>query len=462
MSGSHSEYHTSIRWRHSIVFRVIVMCAVLVCCLLGAVYVLTHHYYGEVVREMEAQAQAIADDVVVNLEENPDLDFGELEYEVRRRHKGVESFDLDLNPPATEMGPTRVSIEVDENGELTQVARHTFVWNDQPVLLTTRAPLATRAHVVEAFKNMYLLGITGLFLGTIILMVYFIIRILRPLRQLTDSCAKISEGWLEDVEINDNAGEIRALEDTFNQMVTSLREKELMEGNLRQAQRLSALGNLAAGIAHDVRNPLNAIKLITSHALDKAEQESPGAGTSKQLHSIRREVDRLEDIVSGFLSLARESELDPRPNQVDTLLDECVHLVKKDAESRGVRLTTELRAGDTTLMLDSKQWTRAILNVLINALEATPQGGRVRLFSRVSDQECEIEIRDDGPGLSGEIAERIFEPYYTTKSTGTGLGLAVTRGIVEEHGGSIHLSGEEGQGCQVLITIPLNESTVAA
>jgi len=301
-----------------------------------------------------------------------------------------------------------------------------------------------------------------LFVGTLIVMVYFIIRILRPLRQLTDSCAKISEGQLEDMEINDKAGEIRALENTFNQMVSSLREKEQMESNLRQAQRLSALGNLAAGIAHDVRNPLNAIKLITSHGLDKTEGESVGAGVSKQFHSIRREVDRLEGIVSGFLSLARENELDPQPSQVDRLLDECVHLVKKDAEGRGVRLTSELRAGDTTLMLDSKQWTRAILNVLINALEATPDGGRVRLFSRVSDQECEIEIRDDGPGLSSDIAERLFEPYYTTKSTGTGLGLAVTRGIVEEHGGSIHLSGKEGQGCQVLITIPLNESTVAA
>jgi signal transduction histidine kinase len=99
--------------------------------------------------------------------------------------------------------------------------------------------------------------------------------------------------------------------------------------------------------------------------------------------------------------------------------------------------------------------TRAILNVVINGMEACPKGGRVRLFSRVTDQACEIEIRDDGPGIPKEAAERAFDPYFTTKPTGTGLGLAITRGIVEEHGGTITLTGSEDQGCQVLITLPL-------
>ena len=106
-------------------------------------------------------------------------------------------------------------------------------------------------------------------------------------------------------------------------------------------------------------------------------------------------------------------------------------------------------------MLDPKQWTRAIINVLINALEACPTGGRVRLFSRVTDRACEVEIRDDGPGMSDVQLERAFEPYFTTKPTGTGLGLSITRGIIEEHAGSIALSSPPGHGCQVLITLPL-------
>ena len=136
------------------------------------------------------------------------------------------------------------------------------------------------------------------------LMVYFINKALRPLMRLSESCAAIGSGELNMVNTQGISGEILVLEQTFNDMVASLREKEIMEGKLRQAQRLSALGNLAAGIAHDVRNPLNAIKLLSSHAQDMLEtDEHPAA---KPMHTIRTEVDRLEEIVSSFLSLARE------------------------------------------------------------------------------------------------------------------------------------------------------------
>ena len=221
-----------------------------------------------------------------------------------------------------------------------------------------------------------------------------------------------------------------------------------------------ALGNLAAGVAHDVRNPLNAIKLLSSHALDSLEN-TPDAPAVKPLETIRREVGRLEDIVSNFLSLAKERELAPEPQRVDALLEECLRLLRKNAEERDLRLMSDLRAGDTVLMLDPKQWTRAILNVLVNALEACPPGGRVRVFSRLTGDACEIEIRDDGPGLSKEMIERVFDPYYTTKPGGTGLGLSITRGIVEEHGGRVELTSIEGQGCQVLITLPLERTRAA-
>ena len=173
--------------------------------------------------------------------------------------------------------------------------------------------------------------------------------------------------------------------------MASLREKEVVESNLRQAQRLSAIGNLAAGVAHDVRNPLNAIKLLSSHALDTLQDVPDASSAAKHLQTIRSEVNRLEEIVSGFLSLAKERELCREPYRVDALLEECARLIRKDAEDRGIRLITELRAGDQALLLDPKQMTRAVLNVLINAMEATPQGGRVRLFSRTNDTICEIE-----------------------------------------------------------------------
>ena len=123
---------------------------------------------------------------------------------------------------------------------------------------------------------------------------------------------------------------------------------------------------------------------------------------------------------------------------------------------REVTLVSELRAGDTSLQLDPRKISRAVLNVLLNALEACPEGGRVRLFSRILNDTCQVEVRDDGPGLTDDAAERIFEPYFTTKAMGTGLGLSITRGIIEEHRGTITLTSSEGSGCQVLISLPLN------
>src|SRR5690606_36301600 len=128
---------------------------------------------------------------------------------------------------------------------------------------------------------------------------------LRPLRDLTQRCGRISQCHLENVEIRKNAGEILAREHMFNGMVNALKEKELMEANLRQAQRLSALGSLAAGVAHDIRNPLNSIKLLSSHVSDNLDRAENRERASRQLLTIRKEVDRLEQIVTGFLSMAR-------------------------------------------------------------------------------------------------------------------------------------------------------------
>jgi signal transduction histidine kinase len=337
------------------------------------------------------------------------------------------------------------------------VARVPLLIGGHKMLMTATVTIAPQVEILRAFKNRYVLALTAVFIATLGLMVYFIARSFRPLTDLSETCAAITSGNLQTVNTHAPYGEILALEDTFNKMVVSLQEKEMMEAKLRQAQRLSALGNLAAGIAHDVRNPLNAIKLLSSHALDNIE-EGTESRAAKPQRTIRDEVDRLEDIVSSFLSLAKETELTPQPHRVDDLLEECLRLFRKDAESRGVRLSGDLHAGDTVLGLDARQWNRAILNVLLNALEACPRGGRVRLFSRITDRACEIEIRDDGPGMPKEVAERVFAPYYTTKAGGTGLGLSITRGIVEEHGGTIELYSIEGQGCQVLITLPLNKA----
>ncbi len=426
------------------------LCAVLVMCLFGAVYIISQRYVHEVISELETQSKDVAGQVEVLLQANPEEDLSSLEGR-------FEDLEVEFDDLGEAFMPSHFTLEPRPDGGLDKVARQTVTFGDRRILLTVRVALLPGAEIVRAFTTPYMMLLTAVFLVALGLMVFFIARMLRPLSELSESCARISLGELKDVAIRDKSGEVRALEETFNRMVGSLRDKEVMEANLRQAQRLSALGNLAAGVAHDVRNPLNAIKLLSSHALDSVEDDR-AAG---QLRTIRKEVDRLDEIVTGFLSLARERELQPEPCRIDALLDECVHMLAQDAEAREVRLTADLRAGDTELNLDSKQFTRAVLNVLLNAMEACPQGGRVRLFSRLTDVTCEVEVRDDGQGIPKDVTERAFEPYYTTKATGTGLGLSITRGIIEEHGGTIALTSSEGHGTQALITLPLRNASDA-
>ena len=448
-----------VRWHNSLVVRVMALCVILLLCLLGTVYVLTGHFYQQVVREMERETQDIVQYLEVELVGKSDgaLDIAQLNDDLQSINENVV---IDLRP-AAQGGKPRELDKVPVEGGYAFTSTQTVLLHDTEFILTTRFQLNPQTELLRAFKNRSMVALTIAFSLTLAFMVYLIARTLRPLRELSESCADISEGKLSNVSTSGGSGEIIALEETFNRMVASLREKEIVETNLRQAQRLSAIGNLAAGVAHDVRNPLNAIKLISSHALDTLEDNPQTTEAVKQLKTIRNEVNRLEEIVSGFLSLAKEEELRREPCGIDPVLDECVRLIQKDAEARGIRFASELRAGDTSLMLDRKQWTRAILNVLINALEACPPGGRVRLFSRVTDRACEVEIRDDGPGMARETKDRAFDPYYTTKATGTGLGLSITRGIIEEHGGTIVLSSSEGSGSQVLITLPLDLPSTA-
>jgi len=446
-----------VRWYDSLIVRVMLLCAVLLVCLLGSVYEITRHYFAEVVSEMEAQTQDIARRITLHLEEHSNAPLPDIERDMSEVYEGTVIELDDRQSDSQDFVP--FTLEKTPSGELVKTARLPLEFQGRQLLLTARVSLVPQAEILRAFKNKYLALLTGVFVVALGLMVVSIARILRPLSYLAESCARIgsgqTDGGLEKLSPRKTSGEVRSLETTFNQMVASLQEKEKIEANLRQAQRLSAIGNLAAGVAHDIRNPLNAIKLLSGHAIDTLDNSNQPPETKRHLKTIRDEVNRLEEIVSGFLSLAKERELQPEQVKIDVILSECIRLVKKDAEARGIRLISELRTGDMSLSVDAKQLTRAILNILINAMEVCPPGGRVRLYSRATDQSCEIEVRDDGPGVPREVSERAFEPYFTTKNTGTGLGLSITRGIVEEHGGTVSLTSEEGRGCQVLISLPL-------
>ena len=445
-----------VHWTNSLIARVVALCVVLVLCLLGSVYVLTVHFLKEVQSEYENLAFEMARDARIFLEQH----FEDPESALRDLQKKFPDKQLKMSPTyATEQELNTTTMEFTESGQILIKAKYEVSReSEEPLALSAVFTIDPRTAVWRAFTNRYIALLTGLFVVALVLLVYFIVKSLRPMRDLAKSCARIGAGDLAPVEIKRSYGEVLALEQTFNRMVYALRDKEQIEANLRQAQRLSALGSLAAGIAHDVRNPLNAIKLLSSHALDSLNGSDTENRTAQQLQTIRKEVDRLEDIVSGFLALAKERELQPEPVKVDKLVEDCVHLVQADAESKSVSLSSELGGANLQIEIDPKQVKRAVLNVLINAVEACAGGGRVRVFTRTTEDTFQIEVRDNGPGLTREVSERAFDPYFTTKPSGTGIGLSITRGILEEHGGAISLTCSLGEGCQVLMTLPLRRT----
>lgn len=432
-------------------FRVLVLCCVLLLCLFASIFVIVRYTIQEAISDIESESKEIAKRVLEMSEDDAHLNHEEIANVIMEERDGTQVL---IEPLRDLLPELRNTVEYRQDGSVVRVVRVPL--ERVNMIVTIYRSTQASVEVLRAFKNRYVLMVTFVFVVTLWIMIYSIHRTLRPLMDLSDTCAAITEGNLQTVKIARSAGEVQLLEFKFNDMVESLREKEVMEVKLRQAQRLSALGNLAAGVAHDVRNPLNAIKLLSSHAIDSMGGDGATPGV-KPLMTIRDEVDRLEEIVSGFLSLAKERELEPEPSNVDALLAECVRLFQKDAEERGVELISELNAGGVLLMLDGKQWSRAVLNVLLNALEACKPGGHVRLSSSIRDGNCLILVEDDGPGLPESVIEQVFDPYYTTKQGGTGLGLSITRGIVEEHGGTIELNSRDGQGCRVSIAIPLKQ-----
>lgn len=222
-------------------------------------------------------------------------------------------------------------------------------------------------------------------------------------------------------------------------------------------RRLAALGNLAAGVAHEIRNPLNALgmglqRLCREWRLAPGENQAEFARFGSVLQG---EVHRLNDIVERFLQLARPTRLTLSACPVGPQLQELLALVAEEAAAQGVRIDRALALEGVVAHLDGNQLRQALLNVLRNAFQAMPQGGTLRFHALVRQGQLEIRVQDTGAGIPPEQLDRIFEPYFTTKEGGTGLGLPLAQRIVEAHGGRIHVESEPGKGTTVEIRLPL-------
>ncbi len=255
-------------------------------------------------------------------------------------------------------------------------------------------------------------------------------------------------------------------------LVRDVREVVRMEGQMRIAERLSALGTLAAAMAHEIRNPLEAMDLnlallernvSADHAL-KADREK----THKYLKILESEISRLAAIVENFLSFARPSKIPVVGIRMDTILRQIVDLLANQARSRKVELDLSV---DANLIVPGSedQLKQAFLNLVINSLEAMPHGGSLRIRAQAAKQPgirgvrnlAVVRIQDTGVGIPQDQVSRLFDPFFTTRPKGTGLGLTIVHRVIHEHNGRIRVSSVPGEGSTFTVELPMLASEIS-
>ncbi|MBD3348585.1 MAG: HAMP domain-containing protein [Candidatus Eisenbacteria bacterium] len=287
--------------------------------------------------------------------------------------------------------------------------------------------------------------------------------ILRPVRELAEASHRIAEGDMHtQVDVDPAAaGEFKELAQTFNTMAQSIaeRDRQLQENarKMTETKKLATLGQLAAGIAHEINNPLGGI-LMYSHIL-KEELRRPE--NRETVEKIAKESDRCKKIVKGLLDFARQTKPERTESNLNHVIDEVIALLEHQAIFHNIDIEKEHSPGLPLVDVDVAQMQEVFMNIILNAAQAMQGKGKLTTVTRITrdNKAVEVEIRDTGSGIPAEDLDKIFEPFYTTKEVGrgTGLGLAIAYGIVERHHGSIWVESEQDKGTSFFIRLPIPE-----
>ncbi|QQS45398.1 MAG: HAMP domain-containing protein [Acidobacteriota bacterium] len=311
----------------------------------------------------------------------------------------------------------------------------------------------------EVAERDRLLAFVVLGLLLILAIAVFSRRFTEPISELGEAAQKVAAGNLDFKVPVAGPEEISRLTTTFNEMLAGLRNTRQLEDQLQRAERSAVVGRLASGIAHEIRNPLNFINLSIDHLREKfAPQPEPDRREYTHiLTTIKDEIARLNRLVSDFLSYGRPAKLKLREIDSRALIEEVRSLVSAKSALQNVRINIAQNGGsDARLMADPEQLKTCFSNLMINAVQAMPDGGSLDIDLKSSPDTVEIDFSDSGPGIEADAIEQVFEPYYSTKETGIGLGLPLTRKIIEEHGGEITVSSEPGRGTTFTVRLRRN------
>jgi PAS domain S-box-containing protein len=234
-------------------------------------------------------------------------------------------------------------------------------------------------------------------------------------------------------------------------------DRRRREAQLRRAESLAALTTLAAGVAHEIKNPLASIR-IQLGIIRRILEKNCSKKTESIFHNIslvEQEIDRLNSIVVDFLFAVRPMDITLILDRAEEVVDEVVELMSHEAEDQHIRIVTKIEPDLPDVMIDRKNLKQALLNIVKNAIAAMPDGGVLTISVSVKNDELQIAVSDTGIGIPEELMAKIFEPYFTTKESGTGLGLTITFKIVKEHNGEITVESTPSKGSTFTIHLPL-------
>jgi signal transduction histidine kinase len=281
-------------------------------------------------------------------------------------------------------------------------------------------------------------------------------KIVRPLTVIEGTTKRIAQGDFKPLPVVQTRDETQSVVEAFNKMISELEKRQ---DQLVQAQKLSSLGILTSGIAHQLNNPLNNISTscqILQEEIDGGNSEFIG----KLLHNIDQEVDRSRDIVKGLLEFSREREFQHDLVNLENLVIRTTRLITSQLPA-GVEIFTEIPE-ELDIYVDAQKLQEVLLNLLLNASQAMPnEVGRITVTAAEDKRakEVEIMIKDSGCGIPDENLPHIFDPFFSTKEVGygTGLGLSVAHGIIEQHNGTLSVESRVGEGTVFTIRLPLRE-----
>lgn len=236
-------------------------------------------------------------------------------------------------------------------------------------------------------------------------------------------------------------------------IMRDLRRVRHLEREVRRREKLAALGDLAAGVAHEIRNPLSTIR---GYASLFAGRFPEGSEERQSAQLMAGEADRLNKAVSNLLEFARTTEIKPAPRKLSEIAEHALRLVRRDAEQHHVTIVPQHDPGQPLAMVDGDRFTQVLLNIYLNAIQAMDpeKGGTLMVATRGEDGAAVVEVSDTGKGMTLDEVRRVFDPYFSTKPQGTGLGMAIVHSIVEAHGGNVRVKSMPGRGTTVAVTLP--------